>query len=304
MNQQRMMYVSGRIFGACAAAALGVVSLLIPSRSSWAAEVNPGDYEQFPVGATIGAMYYQHASTNALYSNGNKASSDFNVRSDVGIARLLHVYKLSDTVTIDPQFLLPFGHVSGSGSAAVLGSASGVGDLILTAPIKVLLNAARDTLSANFYVYLPTGTYSNTSAFNLGENRWKLDFQTAYIKHFSPHWAVDLVGDAIWYGKNTQYGVNNATLKQDISYAAQIMLRYMPDATSSLAIGFGQQWGGSERVNGVDSNNAMRSTNMRLTAAKFITSQDQVLLQLGRDLAVQNGPAEDFRMNLRYVHIF
>jgi len=83
---------------------------VLPALHANAVEVAPGDYEQYPVGATIGAIYYQHSTTNSAYNNGHKVSADFNLNSDVGILRLLHVYALSDTLTIDPQFLLPFGH--------------------------------------------------------------------------------------------------------------------------------------------------------------------------------------------------
>ncbi|MCX2887745.1 MULTISPECIES: transporter [Pseudomonas] len=279
-------------------------SALLPTLPAYAVEVTPGDYEQYPVGATIGAIYYQHSSTDALYSRGHKSSDDFNLTSDVGILRLLHVYALSDTLTIDPQFLLPFGHVKGGGDAAVLGSTSGVGDLILTAPLKWRLNDARDTLSIGPYVYVPTGSYDKNDAINLGENRWKFDLQGAYVKHFTEKWAMDLVADAIWYGDNTDYGKGSSRLEQDVSYAAQIMGRYMPDATTTFGLGFGHSWGGETHVADVAQDDRLGTTNVRLTATKFVTPKDQLQLQLGRDLSVENGAREDFRMNLRYAHIF
>lgn len=274
------------------------------SFSSMAVEVAPGDYEQYPAGATIGAIYYQHATTDALRVDGHSASSDFNLTSDIGILRLLHVIQVNDKVTVDPQFLLPFGHVSGSADASALGSTSGVGDLILTAPIKWLLNSARDTLSVNAYLYVPSGSYDKDDALNLGENRWKVDFQGAYIKHFSDKWAMDVIGDAIWYGNNDDYGPTSATLRQKVSYAAQLMGRYIPDPATALAVGVGQLWGGETEVAGVDQDNRQRTTNLRFTATRFFTPKDQLQLQLGRDLVVENGPREDFRLNLRYAHIF
>lgn len=87
-----------------------LTTTLLPALQAQAIEVAPGDYEQFPVGATIGIIYYQHSTTDSAYANGHKVSSDFKLSSDVGILRLLHVYALTDTVTIDPQLLLPFGH--------------------------------------------------------------------------------------------------------------------------------------------------------------------------------------------------
>lgn len=280
------------------------LTLIGTSFSTMAVEVAPGDYEQYPIDATIGAVYYQHATTDSLRSDGHQAARDFNLTSDIGILRLLHVYQLSDSVTIDPQFLLPFGQVDGNGSASALGDTSGVGDLILTAPIKLLLNSARDTLSANAYLYVPSGSYDKNDALNLGENRWKVDFQGAYIKHFYDKWAVDLVADAIWYGDNDAYGPSSAVLKQKTSYSAQIMTRYMPDPATAFAVGLGHLWGGETEVDGAERDDAMRSTNLRLTATKFVTPQDQLQLQLGRDLTVDNGPKEDFRMNLRYARVF
>ena len=79
------------------------LTTLLPALQAQAIEVAPGDYEQFPVGATIGIIYYQHSTTDSAYANGHKVSSDFKLSSDVGILRLLHVYALTDTVTIDPQ---------------------------------------------------------------------------------------------------------------------------------------------------------------------------------------------------------
>jgi hypothetical protein len=280
------------------------LAALLPSLSSHALEVDPGDYEPLPVGATIGVVYYQHASTDKAYSNGHKTSSDFNLTSDVGILRLLHVYQLSERLTIEPQFLLPFGHISGGGDASALGDASGIGDLILTAPLKYRLNDANDTLGATAYLYVPTGNYDKNDALNLGENRWKFDLQAAYVKHFTEKWAIDLVGDAIWYGDNNDYGASSARREQDVSYGAQLMGRYMPDETTALAIGFGHSWGGENQVDGVNQDDRMETTNVRVTARKFLTARDQFQVQLGRDLAVENGPKEDFRMNLRYVRVF
>ncbi|NCE88257.1 transporter [Pseudomonas sp. Q1] len=280
------------------------LAALLPSLCAHAVEVAPGDYEQLPADATLGLLYYQHSTTNSAYAQGHKISSDFNLTSDVGILRLLHVYQLSERLTVSPQLLLPFGHVSSGGDASALGNTSGVGDLILTAPLKYTLNDAKDVLGATAYLYVPSGNYDKNDALNLGENRWKVDLQAAYIKHFSEKWAVDLVGDAIWYGDNNDFGANSARREQDVSYETQLMGRYMPDPTTALAIGFGHNWGGETQVAGVNQDDKMQTTNFRVTATKFVTAKDQFQLQLGRDLSVENGPKENFRMNLRYARVF
>ena len=68
-----------------------MLAVAAPCLSAQAVEVAPGDYEVLPVGATIGVVYYQHSTTDSLYAQGHKASSDFNLTSNVGILRLLHV---------------------------------------------------------------------------------------------------------------------------------------------------------------------------------------------------------------------
>ncbi|WP_175913307.1 transporter [Burkholderia metallica] len=283
--------------------AIGASVMLIVSHYAGAVEVDPGDYEQYPVGATIGVLYYNYSATNAYYANGSK-TSDFDLQSNIGIARLLHVFALTDRLTIDPQVLLPFGHASGFGNASGLGSTNGVGDVILTAPMKFRLNDAKDVIAGTVYLYAPTGSYDQNRGLNLGAHRWSLDFQAAYVKHFSPQWALDLVGDAIWYSNNTSYGTSGATLHQRMSYSAQAMVRYMPDPGTSFGIGVTQFWGGATSVDGVDNHDALRTTRMRLTASKFVTKADQVQIQLGTDLSVHNGPRDSVLVGLRYAHIF
>ncbi|WP_411562550.1 transporter [Pseudomonas shirazensis] len=275
-----------------------------PCLSAQALEVTPGDYEALPVGATVGLVYYQHSTTNSAYAQGHKASSDFNLTSDIGILRLVHAYRLTDQLSIEPQILLPFGHVSSGGDASALGSTRGVGDVTVTAPLKYRLNDANDILAATVYLTAPTGNYDRDDALNLGENRWKADLQAAYIKHFGEKWAVDLVGDAIWYGDNDDFTANSVRREQDVSYAAQLMGRYIIDPGTSLAVGVGHSWGGENRVDGTAQDDRGETTNFRVTAAKFFTAQDQLQIQLGRDLAVENGPKENFRLNLRYARVF
>ena len=259
---------------------------LLLANQAQALEVAPGDYEQLPAGTNLGVLYYQHATTDRLYAKGH------------------HVLGLSDTVTLDPQVLLPFGHLDTSGDVATLGSTNGTGDLIFAAPLRWRLNPARDILAITPYLYAPTGSYDRDDALNLGENRWKLDLQAAYVKHFNDKWAMDLVADAIWYGDNDDYGSSGVRREQDTSYAVQLMGRYQFDARTSFGLGVGHNWGGENRIAGVAQDDRTKTTNFRVTATTFLTATDQVQLQLGRDLAVDNGFREDFRMNLRYVHVF
>lgn len=269
-----------------------------------AVEVAPGDYTQFADGTTIGLLYYEFSTTHALKAQGHTVSHDYNVDSNIGMLRFLHAFKISEHSTLDPQFLLPFGNVSTRGNASSAGSASGTGDLILTMPLKIALNDTGDVFAVSPYVYVPTGNYNHNDALNLGENRWKFDVQTAYIKFLSDKWAVDTVGDAIWYGNNNKFGSDEMERQQKMSWAAQVIGRYFATPTLSFGLGVGQTWGGEDVVEGQHQADQGQTTNVRFTATKFVTPHDQIMAQMGRDLAAQNGPEESFRMNLRYAHIF
>ena len=41
------------------------LTTVLPALQAQAIEVAPGDYEQYPVGATIGVIYYQHSTTDS-----------------------------------------------------------------------------------------------------------------------------------------------------------------------------------------------------------------------------------------------
>ncbi len=270
-----------------------------------ALEVTAGDYEIYPAGVNIGLLYYQHAERSDLYSNGTKVSSNFNLKSDIGLLRYIRPIKLNDTATLDLNVILPFGELKGSGDASVLGKASGAADLIVGAPVKFLLDpTTKDAFSVGTFVYLPTGSYDNSKALNLGESRWKGLLQLAYVAHFGSTWALDAVGDVLVHGKNNKFGPANGTLKQDPRFEVQGHLRYILSPATALSAGMGYYWGAETEVNGVAQNDKLKTTYARLTATHFIDQTTQLQAQLGQDVSVENGLKEKARINLRFAKIF
>jgi hypothetical protein len=270
-----------------------------------ALEVTAGDYEIYPAGVNIGLLYYQHAQNSSLYADSNKVSDDFRLKTDVGLLRYIRPVKLTDIVTLDLNVILPFGRLSAGGDAAFLGDASGIGDLILGAPVKFLLNAeTKDAFSIGTFVYLPTGSYDQNKPLNLGANRWAGLLQLAYVGHFGPSWALDAVGDVQVFGNNDKAGAASATLKQDPRYEVQAHLRYMPSPATAFSVGVGHYWGAEQEINGVAQDNKVRTTYGRLTASHFLDQTTQLQIQLGRDLKVESGFRESSRVNLRLAKIF
>ncbi len=117
-------------------------TMLCWSTVTHALEITAGDYEPLPVGMNALLVYAQHAESSDFYSNGHKVSDDFRLKTDVSLVRYIHSFALSNNAVIEPQFILPYGHLKAGGEANALGQTTGAGDLILGAPVKWTLATA------------------------------------------------------------------------------------------------------------------------------------------------------------------
>lgn len=286
---------------------LATAGLLVAAMMPMAAQaidVDVGDYVPAPEGTTVGLLYAQHAERDKLYAQGRSLGGDPRLVSDVGIARLVHYTNIAG-FTVGPQILLPFGRLDAGRDTSALGKTSGVGDVILAAPVWLINDAASRTHFAIApYLYLPTGSYNADRALNLGENRWKFDLQAGLVKGLTEKWYVDLTGDVMFNGKNDDFGASGATLKQKALYQGQAYLRYQFTPGSNAFVGLSQTWGGETRVNGVDGNDEARQRKITVGGSYFIRPTTQLLVALGRDLKVENGFKENVRINVRLLQVF
>lgn len=292
--------------GACALAA----GILLGPCTARAIDVEAGDYTALPDGTRAFIVYGQYARRDAAYAAGERQPGTPRLASTVGIARYLQVLRIDDRWTVDPQLLLPFGHLRASGDLAPLGSRSGVGDLILATPFKYKIDAASgEVFGFTPYLYVPTGSYDADQPLNLGEHRWKLALQTAYTRAIAPRWRVDAVGDVTFFGKNDACraacgAAADATLRQKPLYAGQLYLRYDPAAGVSTALGITHALGGESRVDGVSLNDTVGTTAVKLTASTFVAPNLQLMATVARDVHVRNGLREQARLNLRAFYLF
>lgn len=282
---------------------------LTPTTAS-AIDVEGGDYTAMPDGTNAFLVYGQYARRNALYAGGDKVPASPRLESEVGIARYLHVMRIDDRWTVDPQVLLPFGNLKASGDLSPLGSTSGVGDLILAAAVKYKIDpAAGEVIGVTPYLYLPTGTYDSNKGLNLGENRWKFALQAAYTRPLAQKWRMDAIGDVTFNGKNTECAAAcgstvDTTLKQKALYSGQLYLRYEPAVSWSTAIGVTHAWGAESRVDGVSLNDRTGTTAVKLTASTFVAPNLQLMASVAKDVRVRNGLREQARLNLRAFYLF
>ena len=283
---------------------IATLAAMLSTGPAHALDVDAGDYTALPAGTNLALLYYQHASRDALYQHGRRADLDAGLTSDIGIFRAVHFADVADH-RIDVQFLLPFGRLEGKDDLATMGTAHGMGDLILASAVW-LLNSP-DTgryFGITPYLFLPTGNYDRHDALNLGENRWKLVLQAGYITPLSKTVTLDVVADATLFGDNDDFGISGATLEQKPLYQFQTFLRYHVSPQWDLRAGLSHAFGGETSVDGVNQDDRTRTTKANVGTAWFATPSVQVVFNYGRDLSVENGLREDNRVNLRLLKVF
>jgi hypothetical protein len=276
--------------------AAGFAAMLAPTMAAEIA-TDPGDYVALPAGTDLGIVYYQRGEFNAVYANSRKVPVPFGLVTDIGLARWVHYTKLGDYL-VTPQVIIPFGKVALSPQ-----SASGVGDPIVGSALWLVNQPeAQKWFTVSAFASLPVGKYDGAKGpINLGENRWKGVFQSAYITSLSKDFMLDLVGEYALYGDNDNFvGMRR---KQDASYGGQVHLRYMLAPTTSVALSYYHDFGGESKLNGVAQHDRMNNSRFLVGVAGFVSATMQLQLQVGKSLKVANGPKESGRLNLRLVKV-
>ncbi len=266
---------------------------------AYAIDVDAGDWATAPAGTNMGLVYVQHASRSQVYSQGNVAVNNAQLQSDVEIFRYVHWTTFAGHPAA-LEVLLPFAQLQGDGNLSALGSASGSGDVILVAPVWLVDNKTdRESFAIAPYVFLPTGAYDKNRALNIGENRTKYDLQFGYMHGIGNAFDIDLAGDVMYFGKNT-----DTSLTQKPLYQVQGYLSYQWTPATKLAVGLSHSFGGETAINGVDQNDQTKTTKTMFTVSTFIDQRNQLLFSYGKDLSVANGLKEDSRFNVRLLHVF
>ncbi|CAO3441007.1 transporter [Azospirillum endophyticum] len=277
--------------------------------SAGAVDLDSQDLVPAPSGTDAILSYSTFATRGSFVPNGGSEIKDgTRLDSYVGILRYVHYTDIGG-LPFAPQVLLPYGSLyDGRLGGVKLDTASGIGDPILAAPLWLIDNKQSGTTFAVVpYLFLPLGSYHAGRALNLGEKRWKFDLQLGGTQTLGNGIAVQASIDTMWYGDNTDAtATGTGRLKQNNSYQGQAWLSYTPpsDATWTFAAGYSKNWGGLQRLNGIENGIATKSDQVRLQAAKFVTPTFQIQGLLQRDLAVDGGFKEDLHATLRLLQLF
>ncbi|MBT0670149.1 transporter [Novosphingobium profundi] len=266
--------------------------------------IDAGDYVPAPDGTQLGIVYMQYANAGSLYADGKKVDDKAKLESAVTILRYVGFTKIAG-MTLDYQVLQPFGHLAGGGSTRALGKTTGFGDTILVSTLWVHENPESKTyIGITPYVFVPTGEYDADRALNMGENRWKGSLQAVISQGIGKHFVAELAGDAMIYGKNTDYGAARVTMTQKPTYRVQAFARYLLDDTNEINARLMHVSGGETKIAGLEQDNVTKTTSVLGTWRHTLSPKWQLMTQAGTDLAVENGFKEGFRAQLRILRVF
>lgn len=282
-----------------------LLSSVIPAipASCLALDIDGGDYTPLPDGTNMALLYYHHSHADSAYAHGRGTGAGTHLSQDVGTLRMIHFMDVGG-YTIDPQFLLPFGHLDGKQGGADLGTGNGLGDLILANTVWLVNNPASGTyFGVTPMVTLPTGNYDKDDALNLGENRHKYTLQLGLSQQITDRLALDAAFDGTHFGDNDRYGSTKSTLSQRTLYQGQVIARYNLTPSLDLRTSYSRQWGGEQFVDGVSQGRPGES-KYSIGTAYMLPSKTQLILGWGRDTSIDNGFKTQSQLSFRIAQLF
>ncbi|MDO6709734.1 transporter [Aliiglaciecola sp. 2_MG-2023] len=282
------------------------MALSLSASNLFAAQVNtdPGDYRPLPDGYNLGVLYYQDTSLDTFYVDGYEIADGPTLSTNVGLARFVHYMEVGGFV-IDPQVVLPFADIKLNAGETEL-SASGIGDPLMGATIWLFNDTkSQAAFGVTGWVSFPLGSYhEEQGAINVGENRYKLITQAAYVSPIYNKFSFEIIAEYTFFGDNDDFGSSGITKQQDAQYGVQTHLSYhMSDATK-LAFSYYHDFGAETEVAGVKQNDELNSSRFQISVQHFLAPDWQAQVQYGRSISVENGFYEDSFVNLRLLKVF
>jgi hypothetical protein len=302
-----MRYREFRLTGV--AVAFGAALLAAGPRPAHAADVDPGEYEAAPPGTSFLIGYGLFDWSNRFIDRSGNSVSDSNLQQQTGILRPVHFVDIFG-ITADPQVFVVYGWKNNAQlDGTDLKDASGFGDVILASTFWLINEPEKKRwFGITPFLWLPVGNYNHKQVLNMGENRWKGALQLGFIQHFADKWALDLYGDATFYGDNDSFGRDRATLSQDPSYQFQTWLRYYITPNWNVAPGYSGTWGGKVSVGGNGNPaNSLLSTEvqqLRLATQYFFTPDLQFEAQARTDVWSEGGFRNYLGLHFRILKVF
>ena len=284
----------------------GVLSVL--SSHALAIDLQPNDIVAPAPGRTAISISYVNAQNTTLYVNNVPTGASPNLESNLGIVRLGHTYTIGSLPAVS-YVQMGGGTLSPDGSLSAYSASQGMTDTTIATAIWPYANhTTRTYFGVAAYLSLPTGEYSSTKAFNLGNNRYSQALQLGYQRPITKSVDGAFAFDTVWYGANSQCAAacssaTNLQFTQKPLYSSQIGPIYRINQTYTVAATYVYATGGETAFNGIERNNTVVTQRYFVSGVAY-TQIGRFMLQYGNDIATMNGFMESRRVALRYTKAF
>ena len=257
-------------------------------------------------------LSYFGTENTTFYRNGSAISSrpysNPVIDNSNAILRVARSYSIADLPAIS-YVQLPYGSIRPAGSLSSYPASTGIGDTTLATAIWPYANRNTATyFGLAGYLLIPTGSYSNTQAFNMGENRYKMDIQLGFQKPIVENLDGMLAVDTMWYGGNSQCAaacgsLANTSLTQKPLTTTQVGPIYKINPIFTIGASYFYVSGGATAINNVYQNNVVNTQRFLLSGLAY-TDIGRFSLQYGRDMEIKNGFIQSRVLALRYMKAF
>jgi len=284
----------------------GALSVL--SSHALAIDLQPNDIVAPTPDRTAISISYVNAQNTTLYVNNVPTGASPNLESNLGIVRLGHTYTIGSLPAVS-YVQVGGGTLSPDGSLSAYPASQGMTDTTIATAIWPYANhTTRTYFGVAAYLSLPTGEYSSTKAFNLGNNRYSQASQLGYQRPITKSVDGAFAFDTVWYGANSQCAAacssaTNLQFTQKPLYSSQIGPIYRINQTYTVAATYVYVTGGETAFNGIERNNTVVTQRYFVSGVAY-TKIGRFMLQYGNDIATMNGFMESRRLALRYTKSF
>jgi hypothetical protein len=301
---------------AVSSVALACAALLASTQASAQAQGDgPRAYQMLPEGVHALTVY-------GIFQDGNETidpatiieGSDISI--DIGIVQYVHPISVRGQAS-GLFIALPFGQVEGSLAArppfnGISGDASGVGDVVLGAVIGLKGSPSLSlqeyakfkpgfSIGALTKLSLPTGSYTQDKALNLGTNRWNLQLGAPMgwvigESYLDPKLtSFELLPSVTFYGDNDEpFRANNMSQKPIFRLEGHIT-RNLNKAVWISADALVSN-GGETETDGVDNNNRQYSLKLGATLSVAVAKTASLKFSYGETVDSNNNNSSEGKM--------
>jgi len=122
---------------------------------------------------------------------------------------------------------------------------------------------------------------------------------------FGEKWSIDLTGDYIFYGNNTNTGnASYDAISQHPTTQLQAFVNYAWNASLVTSLGYEGEVGGRQYLNGIGTGTKTEFQEIRLVSSYAVTPSLQLLGELNHQFQNIGGFKQDLGVTLRALYTF